>query len=424
MLVVFQIMGVSEEEARVNKLEHAKFLLYQIQHELSLYRENKDCIVQCEDGSLHTSSVLLLSISNSLRLTWRPEEEVPVIIMPGLAVGELLLFFKYIFSQQVQEMFNKEDVSVIDKVFQLFNVEEIIKKDEDRVENSVSPLVRQTQSDKKSSEKKSKFREKRLKQLSKLENELPCIFCRETIGFSLFGKHVRLKHPEKENSCKVCGKVCETKESLEIHVQCHGDTKYYLLCERCDRVCLTQYQLQVHKKGHNIKNFESHACDQCDRVFKVKDKLLKHIEQHKTGSLDVRHPCSICDKVFKRGLDLKRHEKSHSGIKNYCCETCGAKFVDGTRLKQHKWIHTDLKQFKCPECLQCFRLNSHLRSHMASFHPETEGSSKAHSCQFCKKVFAFEYKLTKHLKWHEMDQIERIEYDNNEYSISSMNVVE
>ena len=415
-------MGVSEEEdARVNKLEHAKFLLYQIQQELSLYRENKDCIVQCEDGSLHTSAVLLLAISDSLRLSWRPEEEVPVIIVPSLAVGELLLFFKYIFSQQVEEMFNKEDVSVIDKVFRLLNVE-MNQNDEVMVETSESRSVERT--DQHKHEKNSEFREKRLKQQAKLQYELPCIFCSENVGFSLFGKHVRVKHPEKENACKVCGTVCETKENLEHHVQSHGDTNHYLLCERCDRVCLTQYQLQTHKRGHNIKNFESHSCDQCDRVFKVKDKLLKHLELHKTGALDVKFPCSTCDKVFKRSLDLKRHEKSHSGIKSYCCETCGAKFVDGTRLKQHKLIHIDVKQFKCPKCLQCFRLNSHLKSHIASFHPETEGSTKTLSCKFCNKVFAFEYKLRKHLKWHEMDQVERVEYDKTEYNISSMNVVE
>lgn len=424
VLVVFQIMGVSEEEeARVNKLEHAKFLLYQIQQELSLHRENKDCIVQCEDGSLHTSTILLLSISDSLRLAWRPEEEVPVIIVPGLALGELLLFYKYIFSQQVEEMFNKEDVSVIDKVFRLLTME-INQKDEVMVETSESRVVQRTQTDQNKQEKNSEFREKRLKQQAKLDNELTCIFCSENIGFSLIGKHVKLKHPEKENACRVCGEVYEKKENLEQHVQSHGDTNHYLLCERCDRVCLTQYQLQVHKRGHNIKNFETHSCDQCDRVFKVKDKLLKHLELHKSGALDVKFPCSVCDKVFKRKLDLRRHEKSHSGIKSYCCETCGAKFVDGTRLKQHKLIHINVKPFKCSNCLQCFRLNSHLKSHIASFHPEPGDSTKTLSCKFCNKVFAFEYKLRKHLKWHELDQMERVEYDKIEYNISSMNVVE
>ena len=418
-------MGVSEEEdARVNKLEHAKFLLYQIQQELSLYRENKDCIVQCEDGSLHTSAVLLLSISDSLRLSWRPEDELPVIIMPSLVVGEMLLFFKYIFSQQVEAMFNKEDVTVIDKVFQLLNIE-INQKEEKMVETLERLRVEKTQkTGQHRQEKNSEFREKRIKQQAKLENELPCIFCSEKISFSLFGKHVRLKHPEKEHACKVCGNVFETKENLENHVQSHGDSKFYLLCERCDRVCLSQYQLQIHKRDHNIKNFESHSCDQCDRVFKVKDKLLKHMELHENGVLDLRYPCTSCDKVFKRSLDLKRHEKSHLGIKNYCCETCGAKFVDGTRLKQHKWIHSDVKQYKCSKCLQCFRLNSHLKSHIASFHPEDEGSTKTLLCKFCNKVFAFEYKLRKHLQWHEMDKVERVEYDKTEYSISSMHVVE
>ena len=64
---------IEEEDARVNKLEHAKFLLYQIQQELSLYRENKDCIVQCEDGSLHTSASRAARISS----TWRRGRRSP-----------------------------------------------------------------------------------------------------------------------------------------------------------------------------------------------------------------------------------------------------------------------------------------------------------------------------------------------------------
>ena len=419
-VVVFQTMGVSDDETRVNKLEHAKFLLYQIQQELSLCKDNKDCVVQCKDGSLHTYGVLLLSISDCLRLSWRPEEAVPVIIVPSLEVGELLLFFKYIFSQQVEDMFNSEDVPVIEKVFRLLNIQ-IIKESEQMVEEEFRGHLDTNYN---GQDTKSEFREKRLKQQAKLKNELLCIFCSEKVGFSLIGKHVRLKHPEKEYACKVCGKVCETKETLEHHVQSHGDTGYYLLCERCDKVCLSQYQLQIHKRGHNIKKFESHSCDQCDRVFMVQDKLLRHREQHKTGELDKKFPCSTCGKVFKKNLDLKRHFKSHSGIKNYCCETCGAKFVDGTRLKQHKWIHNNMKQFKCSICLQSFRLNSHLKSHITSIHPDMESSVKKLLCQYCNKVFAFDYKLKKHLEWHKMDQIERVEFDETEYNISTMNVVD
>ena len=65
------MLGLSpeEEEKRTNRLEHSKFLLYQVQQELSLYPANKDCVLQCEDGSFWTSLPNMASISALVRNT-------------------------------------------------------------------------------------------------------------------------------------------------------------------------------------------------------------------------------------------------------------------------------------------------------------------------------------------------------------------
>ena len=65
------MLGLSpeEEERRTNRLEHSKFLLYQVQQELSLYTTNKDCVLQCEDGSYWTSLPNIASISALVRNT-------------------------------------------------------------------------------------------------------------------------------------------------------------------------------------------------------------------------------------------------------------------------------------------------------------------------------------------------------------------
>ena len=62
-------LSAEEEERRINRLEHSKFLLYQVQQELSLYTTNKDCVLQCEDGSYWTSLPNIASISNLVRNT-------------------------------------------------------------------------------------------------------------------------------------------------------------------------------------------------------------------------------------------------------------------------------------------------------------------------------------------------------------------
>ena len=451
MLIMFSRSmseSIGDEEARINKHEHAKFLLYQVQQDLNMYKDNKDCIVQCEDGSYHTSSIVLLGISPILG-SFCLHIDDPVIVVPSLELGELLLFFKYVFTNKIEEMFNKEDIVVIEKVSKLLNTDIFMKAKDDNNEiiignteklldhsensnnnlneddvtnQSHNPTIMNDTNDKKA------FRNKRNQQQEKLKSTVLCPFCNESFGFSLMSKHVKQKHSEKENDCLICKQSLGNKEELENHVQIHREevNMFYLNCERCDHICLSQYQLQMHKKSHNIKKFESMACQFCDRVFQVKDKFNKHLEMHRNGELDKTLDCPYCDKQFKKQFDLKRHIKSHFGVKSHKCDICGQQFVDGTRLKQHKWVHNNVKTFKCPDenCDQAFRHKSHLKSHIASFHPNCDKLSSKLECNLCNKVFAYDYKLKQHLKWHQMDRLEKIECDDAEYSIMNMNIVE
>ena len=341
------------------------------------------------------------------------------VIVPSLQIGELLLFLKYLYSNKVEQMFNKEDVSVIENVCQILQIDLDMKVYENRSPQEMTEPNNEIKDDK-------IFRERRLRELSKLKTKISCKFCQEVFPFSLLGKHVRLKHPDQENSCLACSTQCETRKDLEEHIQQHSQHNiYYLSCERCDKVVLSQYQLQMHKKSHNIKNLTTLPCPHCDKTFQIKDKLNKHIELHQSGQLDKKFACDQCDKIFSKQYDLGRHIKSHKGIKSHFCDVCGDKFVDGTRLKQHKWIHTNHKGLKCPICEQSFRMKSHLNSHLASFHPSSvEIQDKLLECSQCRRRFAYEYKLKQHLEWHNLDQAGRVECDTTEYNIVNMNIVD
>ena len=353
--------------------------------------------------------------------------EAPVtIIVPSLQMGELLLFLKYLYSNKVEQMFNKEDVGVIENVCQILQIDLDMKVLENQQqENDEMPQPQPSSADSEIKDDKI-FRERRLRELGKLKTKISCKFCQEVFPFSLLGKHVKLKHPEQENCCLVCETQCSTRTELEEHIQQHRpDNIYYLSCERCDRVVLSQYQLQMHKKSHNIKNLASLPCPHCDKTFQIKDKLNKHIELHQSGRLDRKFPCDQCDKVFSKQYDLGRHIKSHSGVKTHFCDVCGDRFVDGTRLKQHKWIHANHKGLKCPMCEQSFRMRSHLNSHLASFHPASaQIQDKLLECSLCRRRFAFAYKLKQHLEWHNLDQVGRVESDTTEYNILNMNIVD
>ena len=110
---------MEKEEDLLNKAEHAKFLLYQLEQDINSSKINKDCLIQCNDGSYSTSSVILCSLSKKMLKLLEESLDIvenPVIIVPSLELGELLLFFKYFFSNKVEEMFNNEDTIVLQKV--------------------------------------------------------------------------------------------------------------------------------------------------------------------------------------------------------------------------------------------------------------------------------------------------------------------
>ena len=362
--------------------------------------------------------------------------DAPVIIVPSLQVGELLLFLKYLYSNKVEEMFNKEDVGVIENVCQILDIDMKIQSVNELSQDLGSEIIEmhhprgepQTEISQPEIKDDKIFRERRIREQEKIKTKLSCKFCDEVIPFTLLSKHVRQKHPEKEICCLICEVQCETRKELEDHLQDHQqDNVYYLSCERCGRVVLSQYQLQMHRKTHNIKNLNPVKCPLCEKVFQIRDKLNRHIKLHESGELDKKFPCEKCNKKFSKQYDLARHLKSHNGIKTHFCDICGDKFVDGTRLKQHKWIHSNHKGLKCPveECGQSFRLKSHLTSHLASLHPRSPHmTARLLQCPHCRRSFAYEYKLKQHLDWHNLDLAQRVECDATEYNIINMNIID
>lgn len=199
----------AEEEAKINKHEHAKFLLYQIQQDLDLYNDNKDCSVICQDGTYRTSNLVIQALALSMGL---PSSEAveQVFVIPDLLLGELLLFIKYVFTNKVQEMFNGEDVSVIEKIFQLMNRKLI------HVEPQLISLECDSESNIEVSTDSSieNLTERRLIEKNKLKTSVTCIFCTEILSFSLLSKHIKLKHPESENICLVCHQNFQNKNNL------------------------------------------------------------------------------------------------------------------------------------------------------------------------------------------------------------------
>ncbi|CAL4100218.1 unnamed protein product, partial [Meganyctiphanes norvegica] len=87
----------------------------------------------------------------------------------------------------------------------------------------------------------------------------------------------------------------------EFHVKDHGDLM--LVCEVCGYKSIYEEDIENHKKTHRF------VCERCNKTFKVR----LHLERHMLIHTAIRkYECSQCDRKFTQESHLKNHNKNHN----------------------------------------------------------------------------------------------------------------
>lgn len=164
------------------------------------------------------------------------------------------------------------------------------------------------------------------------------------------------KTPDYKCDVMECTAVFTTKSDLSRHKRNVHENKTYI-CKFCNTIL---------KRGDNVKRHENSAeckkraairnnvtesdspetgrnpnikCQNCCIEFDSNVDLINHIKNicHFKGK-EKPHKCELtgCEMAFASFSELKKHNRIHTGAKDFSCELCGKKFADQQAVKRHE----------------------------------------------------------------------------------------
>ena len=106
-------------------------------------------------------------------------------------------------------------------------------------------------------------------------------------------------------------------------------------------------------------------CDQCEKSYKTKDALLRHVASAHVG---IKYPCNKCSHKASQARSLNQHIKSvHEGAL-FPCDKCNFRSKSSSYLYQHvRSIHEGVK-YPCDKCDYSATTSSNLTLHIRSIH--------------------------------------------------------
>lgn len=229
-----------------------------------------------------------------------------------------------------------------------------------------------------------------------------CRFCNMTFIYrGPFIKHEKL-HNHSNGSKPFLPNAADVKLELKSHDSANESTEdKSAFCTKCNKQFGHYGALTNHMKIHSRGNL--YTCNECDKKFRSKRILLRHINSHLKENLED----NIDIKNKKMGKkEQKQNSKNSSNDNNtqFACDVCKTKFSSADQLIAHRMIHKN-KPYSCTICGRLYAYKFYWDTHLKNHYPVSKQiikNSKSDrknifKCGNCKKEYTIKSEWKKHV---------------------------
>ncbi|XP_013141783.1 PREDICTED: zinc finger protein 595-like [Papilio polytes] len=241
--------------------------------------------------------------------------------------------------------------------------------------------------------------------------------------------HIYLKHEVNASKfkCDVCKCSFSTEVSYNYHINRHKRRFKCQLCEKnfISKTAVTKHYNIVHSVDYNcqmesklnddqeviVEEIQNNSteqpcfpCELCEKTFRWKTSLRKHLETHRIETGQKRKPyCETCRLSFTTTSNLQKHIKTSSkhqillkvrNLKDLPLEENPEKKKD--RIEEIKAsVNKQRETFPCPQCDKKFQWRGNLARHMESHTARAKGDL---ICEPCNRTFSSKATYEQHMK--------------------------
>lgn len=205
----------------------------------------------------------------------------------------------------------------------------------------------------------------------------------------------------KPFKCYQCERTYKTKKILKKHLLAHETAKTFA-CDVCTKTFRYRYEVDVHKRTHNKPTLQ---CDICARMFVHKSHLTVHRRKHLGDYVAFCRDCHIgfvTQSAYKAHRNV-RHDDVDANSRRLVCDVCGARLSTASALREHKFTHDANygieRTHVCDICGKSYLTARNLRSHLKSHHSAGH-QFRQYVCRICGKSVSNRVVLETHMKMH------------------------